>query len=667
MLVEMSRVFIVGLKKDLQPVLDTITDYGKIHLGDMSSDLLGDDISLTEIEIPLVEAVSDERYEKIGHRAESVIQGLKDQLGDLVPDVEVEGGDNPYAALPRDDFVRFAEVYLGGVEPQAKELALGMQDMSRQAAELERFGPVLEKMGPLVDEMVTPQTVDSVALLFEQKYANLLPKFGETIRDFTQGHAQTVSKRIPQDDSFLVMVLIDDIAWSQKVRSYLTDEGINRVSLPGDLRDMPFSDAVKETSARRKSMAGRLAGVKTQVEAFYADNIRKLNWILELMGDEVEETLEVKYGQSAFTFVIEGYLPKRDLEEFEGVMDAEWGDAVKVDVVPIEPSDYPRVPIQLENKGKTKYFESALGVWGQPMYGTLDPTIILRYSFPLIFGLIVGDFGYGLLLFLITTWVEWKFKHSYGAKAFANVLKPAGIVTMVFGIIYWEFFGDLAHLYIPVLNQVHPYMFFDGFGFPFMRALPEFQTTYLFIAIGFGFLHVCFGLVLGILNSKKLGQTKHVWEKAGIMTLLISAVLIAAINLVPALTAGLAPLVAAVVSYALYITLAVGVLGIFFGGGIMGAIESLEAVSNIASYIRIMAVGLVGALLADAANKLAFVAMPGVGGIAIALLLHVVNFAIICFSPSIHALRLNFLEFFGKFWKPGTVSYQPLARKEVKP
>jgi V/A-type H+-transporting ATPase subunit I len=284
----------------------------------------------------------------------------------------------------------------------------------------------------------------------------------------------------------------------------------------------------------------------------------------------------------------------------------------------------------------------------------------LKYSFPLIFGLIVGDFGYGLLLFSICFFLKKKFKDNNVVQYFTGVLQPAGMMTMVFGILYWELFGDLAHLYIPGLKEMPDGAFF-GF-LPFMRALPQNQTTYLFIAIGFGFVHVCLGLVLGIINQRKLGHKKHVFEKAGILAVLLSAVLIAAVMMIPVLTSSLPP----VVTYILYVALAVGLLSVFYGGGIMGAIETLEAVSNIASYIRIMAVGLVGALLADASNNLAFNAMPGVGGIAIALLLHVVNFAIICFSPSIHALRLNFLEFFGKFWKAGNVTYKPLKRKELQ-
>jgi V/A-type H+-transporting ATPase subunit I len=107
--------------------------------------------------------------------------------------------------------------------------------------------------------------------------------------------------------------------------------------------------------------------------------------------------------------------------------------------------------------------------------------------------------------------------------------------------------------------------------------------------------------------------------------------------------------------------MAVGFGVALWSSGIMGAIETVEAFAHIASYIRIMAVGLVGAYLADAANGLAFETMPGAVGLIIALILHVLNFVIICFSPTIHALRLNFLEFFNNFWQGGKVTYKPFV------
>lgn len=663
MLVEMSHVFVVGLKKDLKPILDTIQDYGKVHLSDTASKLLGGDLTPAELDVSLLDVASDDQFDTLSQRGDTLVAGLQEQLGITETEVVTSEGENPYAGFGRSDLVLFAEAFFDSIEPQAKKLAEKMEEVSRQAAELERFGPVLEKIGSLVQGLVTPDAVDSVALMFEKRYRAALPELDRTIGEIAKGHARVVSAEIPNDDSLLVMVLIDDERYSKKLRQYLVDEGMNRVSLPGGLQHLPFTLALEKVSVQYKAMPAVLEGAKQQVREFYTDHVRKIEWLCALMRTE-DESVGVKYSESAFSFVLEGYLPTCDLDQFQKLMAETWGDAAKVDVVDLDPSEYSKVPVQLDNKGKTKFFEGALGIWGQPMYGSFDPTIILRYSFPLVFGLIVGDAGYGLLLFLICWFAGKKFKDNYGVQMFTNVLKPAGIMAMVFGVLYFEFFGNLAHVYIPGLNQIHPIMFGSSFGLPFLRTEPALQTTYLFIAIGFGFLQVCFGLVLGIINMRKLGHNKHVWEKAGILTVLFAAILMVVIKMVPALTVGLPDVVGAIVNYLVYIAIAVGVVSLLFGGGIMGAIETLETISHIASYIRIMAVGLAGALLADAANKLAFVAMPNAGGVAIVIVLHVVNFAIICFSPSIHALRLNFLEFFGKFWEAGTVTYKPFARKE---
>jgi V/A-type H+-transporting ATPase subunit I len=94
----------------------------------------------------------------------------------------------------------------------------------------------------------------------------------------------------------------------------------------------------------------------------------------------------------------------------------------------------------------------------------------------------------------------------------------------------------------------------------------------------------------------------------------------------------------------------------------MGGIESILQFSNIASYIRIMAVGLAGAIFADAVNGI----VAGMGniilGLVVGILLHSLNFVIASFSPAIHAMRLNFLEFFGKFYETGGEEYRPFKK-----
>jgi V/A-type H+-transporting ATPase subunit I len=169
-----------------------------------------------------------------------------------------------------------------------------------------------------------------------------------------------------------------------------------------------------------------------------------------------------------------------------------------------------------------------------------------------------------------------------------------------------------------------------------------------------GVAQVVFGLVLGIINGVRTKHMKHVYEKAGMLSVLGAAALFG-IAAIPALAKG-APFFQAIAGVAI-------IGGIFFagkGGGALGAIESILQFSNIASYLRIMAVGLAGAIFAEAVNEMA--AQMGIAGIFIGLILHTLNILLAAFSPNIHALRLNFLEFFGKFYEAGKQQYSPFHK-----
>jgi len=96
-------------------------------------------------------------------------------------------------------------------------------------------------------------------------------------------------------------------------------------------------------------------------------------------------------------------------------------------------------------------------------------------------------------------------------------------------------------------------------------------------------------------------------------------------------------------------------------GGPMGLVDSIGQIANVMSYIRIMAVGLAGAIFANAINAMS-TKMGLAAGLVIGIILHSLNFVIAAFSPNIHALRLNFLEFFGKFYESAKHQYSPFQK-----
>jgi V/A-type H+-transporting ATPase subunit I len=195
---------------------------------------------------------------------------------------------------------------------------------------------------------------------------------------------------------------------------------------------------------------------------------------------------------------------------------------------------------------------------------------------------------------------------------------------------------------------------------PFNRV--ESVQTFMYLAIGVGVIQVTLGLILGVINAVKTKNKHHLYEKGGILTFVV-AILIVAVFTVAASQFG---------SWAIWGQLLFAVLafaGFIFavrGGGVMGVIETLEAFTGMASYIRIMAVGLAGAIFAEAINEIVVEMAQNTAmlvlAVIVAIVLHSLNFIISAFSPAIHAMRLNFLEFFRGFYETGNTQYSPFAK-----
>jgi V/A-type H+-transporting ATPase subunit I len=310
-----------------------------------------------------------------------------------------------------------------------------------------------------------------------------------------------------------------------------------------------------------------------------------------------------------------------------------------------------------------KPFEFILNARGLPRYGTLDPTWSLFLFFPVFFGMIVGDIGYGLLYLVLVLWLRSKFKDNDGIQTATAILGPAATMTIVFGVFYGEFFGNI--LGEKMLNVIVPLTHIGAFVLPFTLPFDreKLYMAFMFIALAVGVVQILLGLTLGVINAVRTKNKHHLQERGGILVLLVSIGIAVVFALVSKEwgTIGL-------IGQFLFAAIALG--GFVFavkGGGVMGVVETVESVTHIASYIRIMAVGLGGAIFASAINGIVVDMSKGGGagiimGILLGLVLHALNLLISAFSPAIHAMRLNFLEFFGKFFEAGNTQYSPFRK-----
>ena len=360
-------------------------------------------------------------------------------------------------------------------------------------------------------------------------------------------------------------------------------------------------------------------------------------------------------------------------------------------------------PIQFSNGSITEPFELMVDLVGRPKYGTFDPSMLIMMTFPLVYGMILGDWGYGLVLLGLSYWL--------GSKAFAadplaqkglTILRWMGVSCIVWGVIFAEGFGfvwdetgqmgkdspfyafyDWTYHNIHVPGVIADVLNLGGLHMPFHRASAGHGLQeYVILSIYLGAAHIFVGYVLGLVNVFKAhGAAAAYFEKGSWLLILIGGFMqgrnmVSGYNELFEFQIWTAMLFIGLIS--LIIGLAVYEKFGWAGGIIMGPIETFGLLANTLSYLRIMGVGVAGVKIAEVSITMGFEPMVdafssgGLSGILVGifcliLFLFVQLFAIALgiLSPTIHAARLHFVEWMGKFYDGSGRAFAPLGGRSL--
>ncbi|MBA4370228.1 MAG: hypothetical protein C0418_01445, partial [Coriobacteriaceae bacterium] len=643
MLVPMAKVEIIGPKNLFFDVLSLLHEQGSLHIEDLTKKIQTGELPLDRMDVHEQQDQDRERMEEMLIRVRAILKALHRADASIDPGARHTEYDRLWKLEGRELAEEIAGVMVE-VEDRTSSLASAHTSLESELALLARYEPILHKIQPLARQIVTTGAFDSVALLVERRYKSALEQLKEELDKLTKKQCEIVSTDVDEDTTAAIVVFAK--AYSEPVHKFLSMENVNQIRLPTEFQDMPFDAAYDALLARRKQLPTERDEISKELTAMSDRWYLRLATIRDVLIDKLDEIAAIpKFGRTEYAFVVGGWTPVSELPGLRKQINERWGGDIIIDQTEISEKEYDDTPVALKNPAFIKPFESLLSVYGTPKYGTIDPTWMLFLFYPLFFGMIVGDVGYGLIMLAIVIWLRVKYQDKPMMQLATSVLGPAATMVVAFGFIYAEFFGDVASHYLDWVQDIH----IGALTLPFHRV--ELVEVFMLLAIAVGFLQVMLGLVLGIINGVRTKHISHVYEKSGMLGVLIGLpVLIFAGLPVAATFLGSAGLWVQGLGALL---LGVGFFYAIKGGKVIGAIESILQFSNVASYIRIMAVGLAGAIFADAVNGI--VAKTGniVIGAIIAIFLHGLNFIIAAFSPSIHALRLNFLEFFGKFYETG--------------
>ena len=457
--------------------------------------------------------------------------------------------------------------------------------------------------------------------------------------------AQLVLSGSDREQQYLLLVC--HIGQSENVLEKLKQMGWSRVQF------REWKGTAQENICRLEQMLEELGKEQLEVESRLsgmAGQLESLHQLSDKLESQLQqETVKGRMLDTEQTFFLEGWLPAERWSEVEELLN-EYSCAYEIGDP--EEEDYPQVPVQLKNNWFTRPMNMVTEMYSLPAYGSVDPNPLMAPFFIFFYGFMMADMGYGLLMMLASFIIMKKAKPDGPTmRHMIPLLGLCGVSTFFMGVLTGGFFGDLLPQLAMMIDPNTSFTALPALFSPLNDAL-----AVLIGSLAIGIAQIFTGMAVSMYRKIKRGAVVEALCSEGAWYLVF--ILLAAGILLNRVKSALIAILVLLV-----LTQGYGKKGVV--GKLMGIFGSLYNnvtgyFSDILSYSRLMALMLAGAVIAQVFNTLGALTGNVITFFLIAMVGNALNLALNLLGCYVHDMRLQCLEYFGRFYEDGGRPFRPL-------